>query len=238
MATESFDACWQTIGIQGDRSCERLERHVHCRNCERYTDAAMHLLDRYTVGPQPAANEIAPQGAPTLPTDSPSAESQGSSALVFRVGSAWFAVRTDSLLAVCPSGAVHSLPHRRSRVLLGICNVDGALVPCISLAALLAVETVPDMATPAHAPQGTGAAPGQQGVPRVLVFRAAGGPVVTSVSEIDGVYRLPLAQITQTFQQTGLPTSQLARGAMQWQGRSLTLLDEERLAAALLRSLK
>ncbi|MGH8519144.1 MAG: chemotaxis protein CheW, partial [Panacagrimonas sp.] len=42
---ESTD-CWNRIGVSGDRSCGRLQQHVHCRNCPVYSDAAARFLDR------------------------------------------------------------------------------------------------------------------------------------------------------------------------------------------------
>ena len=43
----AVDDCWNRIGVFGDKSCPRLERHIHCRNCEVYGAAAIALLDRY-----------------------------------------------------------------------------------------------------------------------------------------------------------------------------------------------
>ena len=40
------DDCWNRIGIRGDKSCERLPEHVHCRNCPVYAAAAKRILDR------------------------------------------------------------------------------------------------------------------------------------------------------------------------------------------------
>ena len=36
----AVDDCWNRIGIHGDKSCERLAAHVHCRNCEVHAAAA------------------------------------------------------------------------------------------------------------------------------------------------------------------------------------------------------
>ena len=40
------DDCWNRIGVSGDQSCEKLEQHVHCRNCEVYSSAAQRNLQR------------------------------------------------------------------------------------------------------------------------------------------------------------------------------------------------
>ncbi|HBP1772226.1 TPA: chemotaxis protein CheW, partial [Pseudomonas aeruginosa] len=40
--TQQVDDCWNRIGVHGDKSCERLAEHVHCRNCEVYAAAATY----------------------------------------------------------------------------------------------------------------------------------------------------------------------------------------------------
>ncbi|HCF6871985.1 TPA: chemotaxis protein CheW, partial [Pseudomonas aeruginosa] len=47
--TQQVDDCWNRIGVHGDKSCERLAEHVHCRNCEVYAAAATYLLDRIAL---------------------------------------------------------------------------------------------------------------------------------------------------------------------------------------------
>ena len=55
----ALDACWQRIGVQGDRSCERLVQHVHCHNCERHAEAAVLLLDPMcSISAQPRAHRL------------------------------------------------------------------------------------------------------------------------------------------------------------------------------------
>ena len=44
-----IDDCWNRIGVHGDKSCERLQAHIHCRNCEVHAVAAIRLLDRYAL---------------------------------------------------------------------------------------------------------------------------------------------------------------------------------------------
>ena len=62
----AIDACWQRIGVRGDRSCELLVQHVHCHNCERHAEAALLLLDRHeqrldAIDTAPAADDPAPE---------------------------------------------------------------------------------------------------------------------------------------------------------------------------------
>ncbi|MBV4492654.1 chemotaxis protein CheW [Pseudomonas oryzicola] len=203
------DDCWNRIGVHGDKQCPLLARHVHCRNCEVYAAAATRLLDRYTL----MDNHQAAQAAPAE-------EASGVSMLLFRLGEEWLALATASLAEIAPLQAVHSLPHQRSRVLQGVANVRGALVPCLSLADLLGVQ-------PGSAEQRGGRA-----TPRMLILAADGGPVVMAVEEIDGIHRLDPQLLD-----SGQDATRFTAAVLQWRGRSVRVLDDQHLLSAVQRSL-
>ena len=211
----TFDACWQRIGIHGDRSCERLAQHVHCHNCERYAEAATVLLDRHelaldAIDEAPPASDSQEQGAgATL------------SVLIFRIGQHWLALPSRFLLEVSAPAAIHSLPFARNRSLRGLCNVRGALVPCLAPDVLLGL-------TADNSPQDR---------PRMLILDAPGGALVIQVHAVEGVHALPRSLLQETQHTSGLAASQLATAVLQWQAHSVTLLDADRLAQAMLRSL-
>ncbi len=210
--TLTLDACWKRIGVQGDRSCERLAALAHCRNCERHAEAAMLLLDRHALQLQ---DNAAPAATEAVVATRP--------ALLFRVGQDWLALDPARLLEVAPTSAIHGLPHRSGRVLLGVCNVRGVLVPALALGPLLGLEN-----TAATAPTAR---------PRHLILDAAGGPLVLPVDEVDGVQAVPDDLLVPAHQGSGLAASRLARHAFQWRQRSITWLDAQRLAQALQESL-
>lgn len=212
-----FDACWQRIGVDGDRSCERLARHVHCHNCERYAEAAALLLDRHEL--------VLDDADQTLPTESVQAAPQATgatlSALIFRIGPHWLALPSTLMLEVSAPVPVHGLPYPRSRTLRGLCNVRGTLVPCVALDVLLglAPETSP------------------HDRPRMLILDAPGGALVIQVQAVEGIYAIERSLLQETSHASGLAASQLAAAVLQWQKRSVTLLDADRLNQAMLRSL-
>src|SRR5207342_2805701 len=70
------------------------------------------------------------------------------SAFVFRVGNEWLAITTSVVDEVADLRAIHSLPHRRSGVVLGLANVRGELLVCVSLAQLLGVDDQPQELQP------------------------------------------------------------------------------------------
>lgn len=204
-----IDDCWNRIGVHGDKQCPLLERHVHCRNCDVYAAAATRLLDRYALIQDH-------QAAAAQPVE----ENTGRSMLLFRLGEEWLALATASLAEIAPLQAVHSLPHQRSRVLQGVANVRGALVPCLSLADLLGVQA------------GTAEQRSGRVMPRMLILAAEGGPVVMAVEEIDGIHRLdPL------LLDSGQDATRFTAAVLQWRGRSVRVLDDQHLLSAVQRSL-
>jgi len=201
--------CWNRIGVHGDKQCPLLERHVHCRNCEVYAAAATRLLDRYALMQDHQAAAVQPVE-----------ENTGRSMLLFRLGEEWLALATASLAEIAPLQAVHSLPHQRSRLLQGVANVRGALVPCLSLADLLGVQAD-------TAEQRSGRA-----MPRMLILAAEGGPVVMAVEEIDGIHRLDPLLLG-----SGQDATRFTAAVLQWRGRSVRVLDDQHLLSAVQRSL-
>lgn len=206
---ERIDDCWNRIGVHGDKQCPLLERHIHCRNCEVYAAAATRLLDRYSLAQDDQVHEAAVVESHA-----------GHSLLLFRLGEEWLALATACLAEIAPVQPVHSLPHQRSRVLQGVANVRGALVPCLSLSELLGLAHGPEQARSGRS------------MPRLLILAAAGGPVVLAVDEIDGIHRLDTAL-------PGAPQdcAPYTAAVLQWRGRSVRVLDDQQLLSAVQRSL-
>ena len=212
---QAIDDCWNRIGIHGDKSCPLLSEHIHCRNCAVYSAAATHLLDRYAL-----LQEDHEQVSAVVETDVKTL-----SLLMFRLGEEWLGLATRSLVEVAPLQTIHSLPHQRSRALLGVANVRGALVACLSLVELLGLDATHN-----------GAA-GARVMPRMLIIAARGGPVVVPVDEVDGIHAID-ERILEAASQSGVQASaKYTRGVLPFKGRSLRWLDEEQLLSAVTRSL-
>ncbi|WP_430448096.1 MAG: chemotaxis protein CheW [Pseudomonas piscis] len=213
---QAIDDCWNRIGIHGDKSCPLLAEHIHCRNCSVYSAAATRLLDRYSLRQQDRERSVAEE------TDSDVASR---SLLMFRLGEEWLGLPTRCLLEVASQQAIHSLPHQRSRALLGVANVRGALVACLSLTELLGLDSTPAIASSARV------------MPRMLIIGAEGGPVVVPVDEVHGIHAIEERILDNASASGDQANAKYTRGVLQWQGRSLRLLDEEQLLSAVTRSL-
>ena len=212
---QAIDDCWNRIGIHGDHSCPLLAEHIHCRNCAVYSAAATRLLDRYALqqdDEQHASAVVEVQVATR-------------SLLMFRLGEEWLALSTRSLVEVAPLQTVHSLPHQRSRALLGVANVRGALVACLSLVELLGLEASAPVTAAARV------------MPRMLIIAAQGGPVVVPVDEVDGIHAIDQRLLDAASQSGPQASGKYTRGVLPYKGRSLRWLDEEQLLSAVTRSL-
>ena len=214
---EAIDDCWNRIGIHGDRSCVLLAEHIHCRNCAVYSAAATRLLDRYALAQDHRAS---PDSEALLAVDV-----KTRSLVVFRLGDEWLGLPTRCLVEVSPVQTIHSLPHQRSRALLGVANVRGALVACLSLVELLGLDSSAACASNARI------------MPRMLIVSAEGGPVVVPVDEVDGIHGIEAHLLDAASLPAQHINARFTLGVMQWRNRSLRLLDEAQLMSAVNRSL-
>jgi chemotaxis-related protein WspD len=211
---QPIDDCWNVIGIHGDRSCPLLVEHIHCRNCPVYAAAATKLLDRYALTRDDQVQTADLQ-----------VQTKTRSIMVFRLGEEWLGLATRCLVEIAPVQPIHSLPHQRSRALLGVANVRGALVACLSLVELLGLDST------------SMAAESGRVMPRMLIVAAHGGPVVVPVDEVHGIHAIDELLLDQASSSRGNASARFTRGVLQWNDYSLRLLDEEELLSAINRSL-
>ncbi|ARP82712.1 hypothetical protein CAL12_19060 [Bordetella genomosp. 8] len=216
-----IDDCWNRIGVRGDRSCPRLAEYIHCRECPVQEEAAKHLLYRAQ-----ADTAVLQTGAAAMPPVTTAgarpdalATATGTdttSLLIFRLHAEWLALPVSALAEVTPMRPVHSLP-RRPGVVLGVCNVRGRLVPCISLAALLDLAPREDAADKA--------------TPRMLVLSTRGGTIVSPVDEVAGIQPYPRTAIGPL--PDTLAGGHYAAGVVHYRDRAVGMLDATRLAHAI-----
>jgi len=93
------------------------------------------------------------------------------SAFVFRIGADWLALPAGAVDEVAEPRSIHGVPHR-SGIVLGLVNVRGELLVCVSLARLLGIE---------RDTHDTGR--------QLLVLRGSVRRMVCPVDEIHGGYR-------------------------------------------------
>lgn len=212
-------ACWTSIGVEGDRSCAKLAEHVHCRNCGVFGSAAAQLLDRPAP---PDYLETATRHFARPKEDRPP---ETHSVVIFRLGDEWLALATPIVTEIATARPIHSLPHRRSGVVLGIVNIRGAVVVAVSLARLLGVG-------PAAAGRQDGRSFG-----RLLVIAHGQGPVAVPVDEVYGVHRFPQSAAGPVPTAVGRAPVVHTQAVFSWNGHAVGWLDEQRIFEAIGRSL-
>jgi chemotaxis-related protein WspD len=212
----TLNSCWNQIGVWGDSSCTELQRSVHCRNCSVYSQAAADLLDRDV--PDHYLDASTRHFAEEVETTAHGARS----VVIFRIENEWLALATTLLKEICDLRPIHSLPHQRNPAVLGIVNVRGELLVCIALNTLLTTG-------------GTCARAGQDRLARtrMLVANRNGERLVFPVDEVHGIHRFNPSQLGDAPATIARATSTFTRAMLQWQDKSVGVLDENLLFQSL-----
>ena len=213
--------CWNKIGVRGDSSCPELAEHIHCRNCPVHAAAAPGLLDR-----ELPAGHLS-EWTRHVAQEKPAAEHGAQSVVVFRIGLEWLALPIIVFNEIVSVRPVHALPHRRNGVVLGLVNIRGELLACVSLRQILRLDEVVAPRTDKKRLVNA----------RLLVMRHEGGSVVCPVDEVFGVQRYyvrELAAVPATFSKAA---TTYTKAILSWQGKSVGLLDESLLFYTVYRSL-
>ena len=215
VAARVFAECWTTIGVLGgDHSCPELRSYVHCRNCPVHAEAGVRLLDR------PLPTGYREEWSRRLAEKLAEAAAGKASAIIFRVGGDWLALATAVFQEVAERRVIRSLPHQRNHFVLGLVNVRGELLVCISLPRFLGL------------PEGTGPeSAGDDGsgavCHRLLVVGWQGQRQAFPVDEVYGVHRYQENEIVEA--PALVAGSTFTRGRLNWNGRAVEVLNEETL---------
>ncbi|MBR8158686.1 chemotaxis protein CheW [Burkholderia cenocepacia] len=225
-ATLDVDDCWNRIGTRGDRSCERLNDCLRCLNCPVYASNAAKLLERPLDVAEMAdvTRRMSAFGTAHASDDDGVARH---AALAFRVADEWLALPIGVLREIAGTRPIHSLPHRRNSAVRGVVNIRGTLRIAISIGALLGLDA---------GKAGSGSGDGR--FTRLLVAAHQGEPVVFPVDEVEGVLRFGASDWVPVPATVGRASAGLSRGVLSWRGKSVGLLDDDRLFDAVTRSMR
>ncbi|NHV26041.1 chemotaxis protein CheW [Burkholderia sp. D-99] len=224
--TIDVDDCWNRIGTRGDRTCERLNDCLRCLNCPVYAYHAAKLLERPLDGAE-MADTTRRMSAPGAPHVHDADADTRHAALAFRVAGEWLALPIGVLREIAGTRPIHSLPYRRNSAVRGVVNIRGTLRIAISIGALLGLDA---------GKGGTGGGDGR--FTRLLVAAHQGDPVVFPVDEVEGVLRFGASDWVPVPATVGRASAGLSRGVLSWRGKSVGLLDDDRLFDAVTRSMR
>jgi chemotaxis-related protein WspD len=216
-----IDDCWNRIGVRGDRSCPELQEHVHCRNCPVQRAVSTELL-AHDVPDDYAAMWTEHVARPVEQADRDTASS-----VIFRVGAEWLALPSAAIQEISNLKPIHRVPHRTSGVVLGVVNVRGELLICVSLERVFGVE--PEAARSTSDP----AAPRK----RLLVIRRKDLRAACPVDYVHGVHRYPPAALGPVPATVAKAGTRYSRALLAWRDQTVGVLDEEMLFSALKRGM-
>ena len=205
--------CWNKIGVWGNADCPELKKHIHCRNCPTYSTAATHLLN----GMPPS--HYLDEWTNFIAQERQVKESDTHSALIFCVGSEWLALSTKVFKEVANFKMIHSLPHRRKDIVLGIVNIRGELLICVSLLQALGLEKARE----------TGRDKSHVTRHRLLVINDEGKRLAFPVDEVGGIHHFSPKEVKEVPSTIARATAVHTTGVLSWQNRSVGCLDAQLL---------
>lgn len=218
-AVENHETCWQSIGVYGSGTCRELHKFVHCRNCPVYSKSALRLLDRSLPpnyrGEWAAHFAKAQKFVPPVKT----------SAVIFRINAEWLALPTNAFQEVAERRRTHSLPHQRQSIVVGLVNIRGELLICVSLGRLLGLEKTSSRQTI------------RTTYDRLLVSNWEGSRLVFPVDEVYGTHKFEASEVHEPPATVAKSRPSYTHGILIWHQRPVGLLDASLLFSALNRSL-
>ena len=235
--------CWNRIGVEGNGTCRELVKFIHCRNCPVYSAAGLQMLDRPL--PPEYRRERAAHYAQVKTITQPARLS----VVIFRLADEWLALPTNAFVEVAERRALHTLPHRRRGLALGLVSVRGELLICASVARLLGLEQseVSSLKSPGGESK-VSSLMSKVGDFRLLAldFRLSGRLLVVQwdgqrlvfpVDEVHGIQRFQKEELKGPPATVSHSALTYTRGVFDWRKRTVGLLEADALFAALNRSL-
>ena len=207
------ERCWQSIGVWGDHSCDRLGEVIHCQNCHVYTVNGRKLFER------PAPSDYLEEWSRILATEREEIHQERKSIVTFRTGDEWFGLITASFMEVHHFRSIHRIPHCSNPALLGLTNIRGSLLLCISLRPLLSQNTANQHEEWKRSTQET----------RLAVVERDGKQWVCKMDEIDGIHQYSESQLKAPPVNIAKASQTFTRGLIFTEEKTISLLDEELL---------
>jgi chemotaxis-related protein WspD len=222
---EELRPCWLEIGVYGRGDCVELKKHIHCRNCPVYSHAALRLLDR------PLSKSYRQEWSAHFAEEERRTPPTRSSAVVFRIHLEWLALPTQAFQEVAENRRIHSLPHRRNNIVMGLVNIRGELLICVALDRLLGLEER-GATDPALTERGQTTA-----TKRLLVVTWDSARLVFPVDEVEGIYRFQTKELKEPPATLSRSDQTHTRGLLLSSKRTVGLLNADSLFPALNRNL-
>ena len=217
--TDGDRPCWKEVGVFGDKSCPELAARGHCRHCRVYTAAGRRRLDRESPGDYPE------EWARILAAPKKEAKADTLSVIVFRLGRELLALKTLFFQEAAEAVLPHRVPLRTHDVFRGVVNVNGELICCMSLEALMEIPPAEEVAA------------GPRVYSRLVVVNRQGHRFAFAADEVLGVRRFPPEALQELPATAAKSVRALTAGIFAAEDRTIGLIAEEKLFTALAGSL-
>ncbi|GBF82832.1 chemotaxis protein CheW [Aphanothece sacrum] len=232
----SIDHCWNKIGVGGDSSCPQLKTVIHCRNCSVYGAAGRTLLQREAPDgyleewTELLTQELQQQGTSSTLKKRVSLASESMALSVFRVAQEWVALPVSVIKEITYTCPIHTLPHRSNHVFLGIVNIRGEILMCISLRDLLGLplgdfNSHNQRSNELNIKNKNNISPVTY--KRMIVLEIQANRWVFPVDEVLGVYRFSPDQLRDTPVVISKTPDTYTKKIIAWQGKYINYLDHE-----------
>jgi chemotaxis-related protein WspD len=134
--------------------------------------------------------------------------------MIFRLGNEWLAVPVQLLQEITQACVIQKLPHRSNELFMGLVNIRGEILLCVSLNHLLNLELMVE-GTAAKVPTSK----------RMMVIADGENRWVFPVDEVCGVYRFQLDELEKTPVVISKASAAYTQGVINWQGQKVNYLD-------------
>lgn len=215
IAEIQIDDCWNHIGVWGSEQprCDKLSKHIHCRNCEVYAEAGRKILERRLP------EEYESAWANIYAKEKTQEVAGTESVTIFRLGSEWMALSTQIIREILEIQPTHSIPHRQNPILRGLVNLNGQLRICVSLGRLLDIQKAEEISHSSSA----------RVYNRMLNIGDNANDFVFIVSEVKDTYRIDPSMLKPAPATLSKAKGTFTQGIIKWEGHDVALLDYELL---------
>jgi chemotaxis-related protein WspD len=183
-----------------------------------YSHSALRLLDR------PLPTDYRAEWAAHFAKEQRHSPRTKTSAVLFRIDAEWLALPTYAFQEVAERRRTHSLPHQRQGIVVGLVNIRGELLICVSLGRLLGLEKTSRQTI-------------RTTYDRLLVTNWEGSRLVFPVDEVHGTHKFEANEVHDPPATVAKSRPSYTHGIFLWHQRPVGLLDPSLLFSALNRSL-
>lgn len=136
--------------------------------------------------------------------------------VIFRLSTEWLALSVFSFAEIAENRPIHHVPHHSNNFLMGMVNLGGQLRLCISMHKFFEVPQSDELFD-SHAKK------------YMLAIQKEGDFWVFPVDEIEGVYRLEVANMENVPVTVSKSAANYLKGMITWKKKSVGCIDDELL---------